>query len=240
MKINQKILSISLIVIVFGTIFTTNSLGLWKTTNSKIPATFQSGEFKGQYNPADIRGSYSFGEISNLYNVPIEDLATAFGLEDEKSFADFKCKDLEATYVLAKAQDKEVGTDSVKIFVALYKGLPVTLTDTSYFPKTVTDVLIKQGKMTPQQTDYINSHLVDIEKAAKSIEENSSEENASFIKGKTTFKEVLAIGVKKEDIEKAINTNIEDTSAVIKDFCTQKELKFSEVKTDIQKIIDQK
>jgi hypothetical protein len=35
----------------------TIGLNLWRTTSSKVPAKFTSGEHEGEYNPADIRGS---------------------------------------------------------------------------------------------------------------------------------------------------------------------------------------
>jgi hypothetical protein len=238
MKINQIFLSIATVIIIFGTIFTTSALGLWKTTNTKIPATYQSGEFKGQYDPSDIRGSYTFGEISELYNISLDDLGNAFAVQS--NFADFKCKDLEAIYVLAKAAGKEVGTDSVSLFVALYKGLPITLNEATYLPNTAEAILMKAGKMNETQKTFVSSHLVDPEYPNENSSKQATTENPSFIKGKTTFKEVLAIGVKKEAIETALNTSIEDTSAVIKDFCTAKGLEFSVVKADIQKLIDEK
>lgn len=238
MKINQILLSIVISIIIFGTIFTTKALGLWQTTNTKIPATYQSGEFKGQYDPSDIRGSYTFGEISDLYHIPLDDLGNAFAVQS--NFSSFQCKDLEGIYVLAKAVGKEVGTDSVSLFVALYKGLPITLNDATYLPNTAEAILLGAGKMTDEQKTFIASHLTAPEKASLVTQSETTTENPSFVKGKTTFKEVLAIGVKKEAIETALNTSIDDTSVVIKDFCTAKDLEFSDVKAKIQTLIDQK
>jgi hypothetical protein len=247
MKINQIILGTAIVVILAGTIFTTKALGIWETTTSKIPATYQSGEFKGQYDPSDIRGSYSFGDISDLFDVPLDDLGKAFAVESD--FSSFLCKDLEAIYLLSKEADKEVGTASVRIFVALYKGLPITLVDTAYFPDTVSDVLLSAGKMTEEQKTFVASHLVKPEKAliestvstsGESASTATSAESSSFVKGKTTFKEVIAIGVKKEAIEAVLGKPISDTSAVIRNFCEDNGLEFSTVKTDIQKLIDEK
>ena len=53
-------------------------------------------------------------------------------------------------------------------------------------------------------------------------------------------KEVLAIGVKKEDIEAVLNAKIENTATVIKNFCTAYGLEFTEIKSEIQKLIDKK
>ena len=57
---------IIIFVFIFGGIAITSVTGYWQTSSSKIPAKYQGGEFAGQYDPADIRGSYSFGEISEI------------------------------------------------------------------------------------------------------------------------------------------------------------------------------
>jgi len=238
MKINQIFLSIVVIVIIFGAIFITKAVDLWQTKNTKIPQTYQSGEFKGQYDPSDIRGSYTFSEVSELYQIPLEDLGNAFAVQS--NFSSFQCKDLESIYVLAKVAGKEVGTDSVSLFVALYKGLPITINDATYLPNKAESILLNAGKMTEEQKTFIASHLTDVEKASTVIRNETSTENPSFVKGKTTFLEVLAIGVKKEAIETALNTSIVDTSAVIRDFCTARGLEFTDVKAKIQTLIDQK
>ena len=59
------------------------ALNFWNTEEgggSQAPATFTSGEFYGEYNPADIRGSYSFGHISELWEIPPTELGTVFAL----------------------------------------------------------------------------------------------------------------------------------------------------------------
>ena len=48
MKSNHLFISISIVVIIFGTIITTSALGLWQTKSSKIPAKYQNGETKGE------------------------------------------------------------------------------------------------------------------------------------------------------------------------------------------------
>ena len=58
-------------------------------------------------------------------------METAFGLGAVGNLADFKCMDLHAAYVNLE-EDVEIGTGSVKAFVALYTGLPFTLPDYQY------------------------------------------------------------------------------------------------------------
>ena len=241
MKINQFFLSIAIVIIMFGTISATSALGLWHTTSTKVPATYLSGQASGLYNPADIRGSYTFGEISDLFGIPLKDLGNAFAIENENSFQEFQCKELESIYVSVNTDSKSVGTDSVGIFVALFKGLPIELNDSIYLPNTAEAVLIKAGQLTKDQQDFVSSHLVDSEKVVTNNSQlSTSSESSSFIKGKTTFKEVLAIGVKKEEIEAVIKASIPDSSVVIKDFCLENSLEFSLIKTEIQNLIDKK
>ena len=78
---------------VFG-IGGTMAFNLWRTEGSKNPARFSTGEHEGEYNPADIRGSYTFSDISEVFKIPLEDLSKAFGLENVRSVAEFQCKDL--------------------------------------------------------------------------------------------------------------------------------------------------
>lgn len=155
MKINQKVLGLTVIIIMLGTVFITSALGIFKTTNSKVPQKFQSGEYQNQYNPADIRGSYTFAEISKLYQIPIEDLTASFSL-DLQDISAKKCKDLENMF--DSTDGKEIGTGSVKLFVALYKGLPYTSSETTYLPALAEEVLLKAGNMTDEQKQYVSSH----------------------------------------------------------------------------------
>ena len=118
MKLTSKPLAIIIVVILFGSIGITTALGWWSTENSKQVATFTEGEFAGQPNPADIRGSYTFGDIENNFDVPAADLAVAFGLPDGTDAAAYSVKSLEEVYANLEG-GIEVGTSSVRLFTAL-------------------------------------------------------------------------------------------------------------------------
>ena len=162
MKIKVKTSNVAIVIltVLFGGIALTSALGWWKTTSSKQPVRYSQGEYTGEYNPADIRGSYSFGEISELFQIPLEDLGKAFGVKDESSIATFKCKDLETLYSVSAAEGKEVGTDSVRIFVALYKSLPIPLTETTYLLKPAVGILQNQASLTDAQKTWLDTHTV--------------------------------------------------------------------------------
>ncbi|SDN69312.1 hypothetical protein [Acetanaerobacterium elongatum] len=244
MVINQKILGLTITILLFGTVLVTAVTGLWKTTNTKVPAKYSTGSYQNEYNPADIRGSYTFGEISELFGIPLDDLAKAFDVR--QNAAAFQCKQLEAGYEWAKAEGKEVGTDSVKLFVALYKGLPIELSDSTYFPKPAQAILLNRESITTEQKAFVSAHLVEKPNTAASSaapsattqETASSGGKTASITGKTTFDEVIALGVGKESLEKLLNKPVLDTSVTVKDFCTQNGIEFSGIKSGIQGLID--
>lgn len=156
MKIKpQSAVVLTVLVFVLGIVIT-SVLGLWKTESTKIPAKFKEQQYSDQYNPADIRGSYTFADISRLYDIPSEDLFAAFGVDAAKN-PDFKCKDLESIY---DAATYEIGTGSVRMFTAYYLGLPYDPTEETYLPVTAAEILEAKGNMTSEQRDYSNSHTV--------------------------------------------------------------------------------
>lgn len=247
MKIKQSAIAVIILVTIFGGIGVTSALGLWHTTTTKEPTRYTQGDFAGEYNPDDIRGSYTFGEISELFGIPLEDLGKAFALEDTNVYASFACKDLETMYTVSAAEGKEVGTDSVRIFVALYRSLPIALNDTTYFPAPAADVLKSKATLTDEQVQYIESHTVaPVETvangAASTAAETSKTENSdgtgNVIKGSTTFGEVLDWGINKEDIEKIINDKIPSNGDKIKDYATSKGIEFSTLKESLQGLVD--
>jgi len=159
MKIRVKYMISIIFVAIFGGILLSSVLGYWKTESTKIPGKIETGESAGEYNPMDIKGSYTFNDVSKNFNIPLDDLANAFLVPIDKA-KDFKCKDLESNYT--DTQGKEIGTGSVRLFVASYKGITVELIDDTYLPKSAIDVLLKKGKPTQEQKDFIQKHSVEV------------------------------------------------------------------------------
>lgn len=244
MKIKSSVLGIAIVVIMFAGIGLSSSLGLWQTTSSKVPATFKRGDFKGEYNPADIRGSYSFNDVSTIFDIPLSDLASAFGVFDVENVGDFKNKDLEVLYSDLKEQGLEIGNDSVRVFVAIYKGLPYEFNPDTYLLKQAADILKNSAELSDEQIKYLENNSIDISsaKVQQPIGTPEStehiEETETMIKGKTTFREVLDWGVSREDIEQVIGTQLPNPLVNIKDFCGENRLEFSTVKSELQQKID--
>ena len=94
--------------------------------------------------------TYTFGDINRLFNIPLEDLRVAFGLPSDADVAAFQAKSLEEMY---SGLEQEIGTGSVRLFVAFYKGLPYELDsaeDTYLLPEAV-EILQNQGRLLPGQ-----------------------------------------------------------------------------------------
>lgn len=233
MKASKNIIAVILVIMFFGGIGLSKALNLWSTESSKVPAVFNSGEFSGKYNPADIRGSYSFNDIEKSFNIPVVVMAKAFGIEN-KNPADFQCKDLETKY---SNLENEIGTGSVRLFVALYTGLPYSLEgEDTYLPDTAVSILKENAKLTQEQLKYLETHSVKIQENSTASSETKSEEEkkAITVNGQTTFKELLDSGIERSAIEDIIGGKIPQTGMTVRDYCLDKGVEFSTVKSKLQ------
>lgn len=157
MKIKSNQLAILVVIILFGGIFTSSAMNMWKTESTKIPNRIKEGVFEGAYNPEDIKGSYSFGEVSTLFDIPLEDLAYAFDLPQEIEASTFKNKDLETIY---HDLAFEIGNGSVKLFVALYKGLPYELESDTYVLENAVELLKDKAELSTGQLEFLDAHTI--------------------------------------------------------------------------------
>ena len=248
---SKHIVPIVLAVFVLG-IGGTIIFNLWQTTSSKIPAAYTSGEFAGQYDPGDIRGSYSFGDIEKAFDVPVETLAAAFGIVDSENPAAFRCKELEDMY--AGVENGEIGTDSVRWFVALYTGLPYTPEGDTLLPSPAARVL--KERIDVAELEGVKAKTVSLagsaeneaakttEDAAKTVTSESgaaevhSEGDTGQVRGKTTFGELLAWGLSKEEIERILGLPVGKAGVAVRDYCSQNGIEFSTVKGALQTAAD--
>lgn len=161
MKIKTTTLGILVLGIVFGGILMSSAMNLWITESTKVPDKIVVDGAEGGYDPADIKGSYTFGEVSELFDIPLEDMASAFDLPEEIDAATFKNKELETIYA---DQEPEVGTGSVRLFVAFYKGLPYELIEETYLLANAVEILKEKANLTQEQLAYLDAHTVTISK----------------------------------------------------------------------------
>jgi len=253
MNMTSKSLAAIIVVILFGGIIFSTAMGWWQTESTKEPMTFTEGEFTGLSNPADIRGSYTFGDIEKSFGIPSTVLAQAFIVATDSPSA-FAVKGLEEMYA---ASEFEVGTASVRLFVAFYNGLPFDLSTDMYLPENAA-ALLKERTLTPERLAYLDSHTVpnptaesdSPEAAPVSATESAPEVVATpsaatseastekLVKGKTTFREVLDWGVSQETIEQVMGIPMPNALTKIKDYCIEKGLDFETIKSTLQVEVD--
>jgi hypothetical protein len=250
----------------------TMAFNLWHTTTTKEPAKYSSGVFAGQANPADIRGSYTFGDVAAAFpGVPLEVLADGFGVRQNP--AAFPVKNLEA--VEGGTGAYAVGTDSVRLFVARYLGLAFDPAPETGLPRRAAELLEATGLLDPAALVDVKARIVGGEAgtaktepaapaaaatvpAAKPAEATTTaapgtapEKTAAApapatetapvvrtVKGSTTFKELADWGVAANALEEVLGSAPGAPGVSLRDWCTEKGIEFSTVKTKVQTLVD--
>lgn len=254
MKLNSFTLAGLIFALLFGGIGFTSAMNWWQTETQKVPVKYATGEAVGQYNPADIRGSYTFGDVSTLFEVPLTELQTAFRIPTDTDPAAYPVKSLEEQFADLPV---EMGTGSVRMFVAFYKGLPfdlATAEDTYLFEEAAL-ILEQQGRMRPEQSAYLSNHVIRTETAPEAQgtpagPETLAEEGINppaptehtpeeyLVTGKTSFQNLLDWGVTKKTIETVIGAKMPAPQLLIKDYSSSKDIAFSELKSKLQAEVD--
>ncbi len=257
MRLTAKPLAIIILAVIFGGVLVTSAFNWWNTESSKVPAKFTTGEAAGQYNPADIRGSYTFGDIEKNFAVPAGQLAAAFALPAATDPASFKVNQLETLYT---GLEVEIGTASVRLFTAFYARLPYDLTaEESYLPRQAVEILTALGTLSPERLAYLETHTVDLASpaavstslppAAESTPspqvvgtpeaDHTPQAVDGTVRGKTTFQELLDWGVPLERIEAVLGSPMPAPGVVIKDYVTAQGKEFAAVRDALQAEVDE-
>jgi len=247
MKIRALTVAILLIVIILGGVLILKVSGLWVTEGSKVPTKITTGEFSGVSNPADIRGSYTFEDININFNIPAEITAKAFSVnisnEEAKSF---QAKELELIYGELEDVQGDIGTDSIKLFVSLYLGIPFTAEEDTYLPSTAIELLLQEGKITQEEFTELSKRSYNIQ-TIPTIEKVEIEQDSPpidsgeiEIKGNTTFNDLISWGLTTDEIEKVIDGPIASKTMTIRDAATQHGAEFSVYKNSLQDVLNNK
>ncbi len=261
LKLKSWQLGAAVLIVIFGGILLTTAFNIWTTETSKIPAKFETGDATGEYRPDDIRGSYTFADISALYQIPPEDLVAAFLIPEDADLRVFACKDLENQYLFLEETGMEIGTSSVRLFVALYTGLPYAIDEETHLLQPAVEILKQKAALTPEQLGYLEAHTIALDHDFDSftveedemtaqtdpvedvstdepVSEEHVEETDRLIKGKTTFREVLDWGVSQDAIERILGEAMPSPLMIIKDYCLEQGLEFSDIKNALQAEVD--
>ncbi len=243
MRLKTLYIPVIFAVVLFLGIGGFNVAGLWKVESSKVPITIKEGEFAGEFDPGDIRGSYSFGDIQNNFRVDAAIIAEAFGIDTETPEM-VLCKDLENIYP-APEGGLELGTGSIRQVVAIYTGLPYEGDDG--FPSTAIKVLRREGKWTDALEATLSGRIVELTGSSMTVTEpaiqgnpddSTIEHDVSIgVKGKTTVAEVIDWGISKEAIEDILGVKVDNVNLLIRDICTENDLSFGEIKTTLNVVL---
>jgi len=240
MKIKGLTAGLAFIVLMIGGILISMASGYWATESSKEPIRYETGEFAGEYNPADIRGSYTFGDIEKAFLIPVETLAAAFGQSAVENPAAIQIKVFEDTFGIIDGM--EIGTDSMRYFVALYKGLPFTPGDDTALPRPAIGILRKEGTMTSEELAAAEEKAVTLDmvlsESATLPAEDHEESELAAVKGKTTFADLYDWGLTVEQVEEVMGMEAGPRTQTVRDFCIEKGVEFSTVKEPLQELLD--
>jgi hypothetical protein len=138
----------------------------------------------------------------------------------------------------------EIGTASVRLFVAFYTGLPFdTAEQEIYLPQSAADILLAKGNLSPEQIAYLEQFTVTIsssvpveQPSAESTQVPTSEEYT--VKGKTTFGEMITWGVPQNIIEQLIGGPMPDPAMSVKEYASANGLNFETLKPALQAEVD--
>ncbi len=216
--------------------------GYWRTESSKIPAVYREGELAGEYDPGDIRGSYSLGDLEKAFDIPVETLAQAYGLSGVEDPASLQIKIFEELYGMIDG--REIGTDSMRLFVALYLDRPYMPEDDTALPRPAYNILKKEGSSPAEALAAHEGRIVSLEDAAvhtadtAGTEDSHDEQELTEIKGKTTFADLLDRGLSRDQIEDALGMPMGARADAVRDYCIAQDVEFSGVKAALQKTLD--
>lgn len=242
--ISEKSVFLLIFLILFGGILASKQLGLWTEENEAKLVKYDAID---AYKPDDIRGSFSLAEVSKYYDIPVEALLKAFKYPLDADPEIIFGKNFEEHFFAYANEEQEIGNGSIKQFVALYNDLPYVFDESALFPFEALEVLSDHRLLDNETLNYLESHIVVVVEIdsntlnasstdEETIEEPSTEEEPA-VKGATTFTQLISFGVEKSAIEKVIGVTIKKENQVIRDYCVENDLSFSEIKEALEALI---
>jgi len=154
----------------------------------------------------------------------------------------FQAKNLENLFIPASVNgtEMEVGTDLIRVFTALYTGLPYESSETTHLPTSALKILIDEQKLDDEQKAYWNAHTFELvlTEEAPATEEKTEEHAEVEVKGKTTMGELLEYGLTKEQFKEITGVEMPDNKVLgLRDFVTENGLDMETVKTKILEVL---
>jgi len=215
--------------------------GYWRTESSKVPAVIETGEFAGEFDPSDIRGSYSFADIEAAFGVPPEILAAAFSMSGSDPSV-ILAKDLETTW--EGLEDVEVGTDSIRMFTAYWTGRPHEGEEDTVLPLAAVQILESYGKIDAAAAAGLAARAVVPPFAAGGEEPPSTppkpaEGEERTVKGLSTFGDLIGWGVDEAAWEAAAGAPMGSRSTDLRTWAEAEGRSMSEIRALAQNLVDE-
>lgn len=239
--------AVTVFVLLYGGIYLTIGTGHWTSERAAEPIKLESGE----YDPADIRGSYAFAEVEEFFGVPVTLLFDAFKIPEERRTNQFLIKDMEGLFepVILEGEEIEVGTDLVRVFTSLYTDLPYQSDETTHLPEGLVNALIAENKLSEEQQAYWEAHTFPLISAGEAAAEETStsaegeqaveqsEAATVEIKGRTTMGELLDLGLTKEQFQEITGFEMPGAAVKMKDFVDSNGLDMETLKTKMLELL---
>jgi polyferredoxin len=236
--VTQRPLALITLVLFLGGIGLSFTLGWWQTSSLKVPNLIKEGELAGSYDPADIRGSYTFSDIERNFAVPSAFLADAFFISSSDP-GSISAKDVELAYgEMLSDSPLELGTDSVRYMVSLYLGYPYQAEQTTGLPVPGLGLLLESGRIDRAAFDRLVQEVgVPIGESRAVIGEEPADVLLE-IKGNTSFAEILDAGITREQIEEILGMPIPSADDTARDVCLEAGVEFSVFRERILELLD--
>lgn len=231
--LSGKTVGLLTLILFFSAIGTSFAFGWWQTVSSRVPRLIAEGELAGEYDPSDIRGSYTFADIEKHFGVSSQFLAQAFAMQTDNP-SGIAAKDIEPTFgELPDGNELELGTDSVRYMVSLFLGFPHTPEESTGLPNPGLEMLLEQGRIDFSLYEQLvrerGVSLVGTQAVVTEAEQTQSLE----IKGITTFNDLISNGVSREDIEEVLGFPMPSGTQTIKESSEEAGIEFSVLKQRI-------
>lgn len=251
----QTVLVAALVVVsTFGTILVTNALGLWTTESNRVPRLLNASGGEPIYDPGDIRGSYTFADVAASFSVSVETLATAFGFADAEDPSVIRASELEAIFgEVAALGEMEIGTDSIRLFVALWENLPHEPEETTALPARAMQLLQSHEGTDPDRLALYQDRVVAqsvLTGAAGSteagtgsgepIDDHEEREDDTTIRGRTSFAELYTWGLTQDEVAAVLGTDPPARGVLIRDFVMEQGLEFGTIRDELQVLVDER
>ena len=205
--------------------------GYWKTESSKVPHKIKEGEFAGEYDPGDIKGSYSFDDIEAAFGIPPEMTAAAFSLTGDDPGA-FQAKSLETAWGGLEG-GVEIGTDAIRLFTALWTGIPFDAESTTVLPLAAVEILEIYQRIDARKAAELRLSAVVFPNAA-----GGEELSGQMVRGLTTFGDLKDWGVSEEMWLDKFAVPMGSRAANLKDWAEDNGLPMQEIKNAAQEMVD--